>query len=133
MATATESAPLVERGLPTIRFADDSIDLNVPEPDSPTSSFSGNSFNSYFPEFLRSHSFASDQDSDFDELDGLPDVEFPECHGFDVTDGENHAGNTELCHLNLTQKCISLWSLSPHKNVQSYTDSNLCLTYQGQI
>ncbi|CAG2219287.1 PLD1_2 [Mytilus edulis] len=91
MATATESAPLVERALPTIRFADDSIDLNVPEPDSPTSSFSGNSFNSYFPEFLRSHSFASDQDSDFDELDGLPDVEFPECHGFDVTDGENHA------------------------------------------
>ncbi|VDI05851.1 Hypothetical predicted protein [Mytilus galloprovincialis] len=91
MATATESAPLVERAVPTIRFADDSIDLNVPEPDSPTSTFSGNSFNSYFPEFLRSHSFASDQDSDFDELDGLPDVEFPECHGFDVTDGENHA------------------------------------------
>ncbi|CAG2241438.1 PLD1_2 [Mytilus edulis] len=88
MATATESAPLVERAVPTIRFADDSIDLNVPEPDSPTSTFSGNSFNSYFPEFLRSHSFASDQDSDFDELDGLPDVEFPECHGFDVTDSE---------------------------------------------
>lgn len=115
MATATESAPLVERALPTIRFADDSIDLNVPEPDSPTSTFSGNSFNSYFPEFLRSHSFASDQDSDFDELDGLPDVEFPECHGFDVTDGENHAGKLYwIMSFLFNSKCISLWSFSPH-------------------
>ena len=40
--------------------------------------------------FLRSFSIGSDQDSDFDELDGLPDVEFPEsgpCFDVDEEDG----------------------------------------------
>jgi hypothetical protein len=39
---------------------------------------------------LRSFSIGSDQDSDFDELDGLPDVEFPEsgpCFDVDEEDG----------------------------------------------
>lgn len=91
MATAKESVPLVEHISPTVRFADDSIDIHGEEIDTPSSSSDdANSFTKHFPEFARYISLGSDPDSDFEELDGLPDVEFPGCQGFDVTD----AGDT---------------------------------------
>ena len=89
MASGGESAPLVEhheRGKGNVTFADD-LGKESPLNQSPSIS---DSFNLHFPEFSRSFSIGSDQDSDFDELDGLPDVEFPEsgpCFDVDEEDG----------------------------------------------
>ena len=90
MASGGESSPLVEhheRRTGNVTFADESIDLGKK---SPLNQSISDSFNLHFPEFLRSFSIGSDQDSDFDELDGLPDVEFPEsgpCFDVDQEDG----------------------------------------------
>ena len=89
MASGGESSPLVEheRRTGNVTFADESIEWGQ---ESLLNQSISDSFNLHFPEFSRSFSIGSDQDSDFDELDGLPDVEFPEsgpCFDVDEEDG----------------------------------------------
>lgn len=103
MASGGESAPLVEdheRRIGNVKFADESIDLGKESPRNQSIS-SSNSFNLHFPEFLRSFSVGSDQDSDFDELDGLPDVEFPESGPcFDVDEEDGAGAGMQYCKMN---------------------------------